>query len=96
MTIVMTMVISTQKTLSASAFKAQCLALMDEVERTGVPVTITKHGRPVAQLAPARPGAVRLPVFGLHKGRLVERDPSDIDRPVVDPSAWSADADNIA
>lgn len=96
MTIVMTMVTFTQRTLSASAFKAQCLALMDEVERTGEPVTITKRGRPVAQLAPARPGPVGRPVFGLHKGGLVALDSSDIDQPAIDPAAWSADEDNVA
>ena len=38
--------------ISAAVFKAECLKLMDEVARTGEPVVITKHGRPVAQLAP--------------------------------------------
>ena len=38
--------------ISAAVFKAECLKLMDEVARTGQPVVTTKHGRPVAQLAP--------------------------------------------
>jgi prevent-host-death family protein len=38
--------------ISAAQFKAECLRLMDEVEKTRQPVVITKHGRPVAQLAP--------------------------------------------
>lgn len=38
--------------ISASAFKARCLALLDEVARTGVPLVITKRGKPVAQLGP--------------------------------------------
>lgn len=93
MTIVMTMVTFTQRTLSASAFKAQCLALMDEVERTGESVLITKHGRPVAQLAPARTEGRS--VFGMHAGRVIELDGHDIDRPVVDPAEWTADEDNL-
>jgi prevent-host-death family protein len=36
----------------AAVFKAECLKLMDEVARTGQPVVITKHGKPVAQLVP--------------------------------------------
>jgi prevent-host-death family protein len=40
------------RTVSASTFKAQCLALMDEVERTGEELLITKHGKVVARLAP--------------------------------------------
>ena len=43
------------KTLSSSEFKAKCLAILDEVARTGEPVTITKRGKPVAQLVPPVP-----------------------------------------
>jgi prevent-host-death family protein len=38
--------------ISAAQFKAECLKLMDQVEKTREPITITKHGRPVAQLSP--------------------------------------------
>jgi prevent-host-death family protein len=38
--------------ISAAVFKAECLKLMDQVEKTRQPIIITKHGRPVAQLAP--------------------------------------------
>ena len=38
--------------IKASEFKAKCLALMDEVERTGKPLIITKKGKPVAELVP--------------------------------------------
>lgn len=38
--------------IPAAQFKAECLKLMDEVEKTRRPIVITKHGRPVAQLAP--------------------------------------------
>ncbi len=94
MTIVMTMVIPTPRRLSASEFKARCLALMDEVERTGEVVIITKHGRPVAQLGPARPARAAVSVFGLHRDQLIEGD-SLADEPVVDPAAWTADEDNL-
>jgi len=57
------------KTLQASQFKAQCLALLDEVARTGEPVLVTKHGRPVAELrAHRRPRAKSL--IGIDKGKL--------------------------
>jgi len=36
----------------ASTFKQQCLALLDQVETTGVPIIVTKHGRPVARVVP--------------------------------------------
>jgi len=36
----------------ASAFKARCLALLDQVERDRVPLLITKRGKPIARLVP--------------------------------------------
>jgi len=36
--------------VKASEFKAKCLALLDEVERTGDRLVITKKGRAVAEL----------------------------------------------
>ncbi len=39
-----------EMTISASRFKAQCLALLDDVGRTGVPLVVTKYGRPVARV----------------------------------------------
>jgi prevent-host-death family protein len=40
------------RTMPAGEFKAKCLAVMDEVQATGLPVLITKRGKPVARLAP--------------------------------------------
>jgi len=54
--------------IKASEFKAKCLALMDEVERTGRSVVITKKGRPVAELVPHK--ASRPQLFGLLKDEL--------------------------
>lgn len=63
---------STPTQISAAEFKATCLDLMDEVDRTGAPIIVTKRGRAVAQLAPVR-ARVRSG-FGLLKGRIVIRD----------------------
>ncbi len=41
------------KRMAAGSFKAQCLAIMDEVQAKRETVVITKHGRPVAKLVPA-------------------------------------------
>lgn len=54
------------RTMMASRFKAECLAVLDQVERMNISVTITKHGRPIARVVPLvderRPtmGSVRL------------------------------------
>jgi prevent-host-death family protein len=36
--------------ISASQFKARCLALLDDVALTGEEIVVTKRGRPVARL----------------------------------------------
>lgn len=40
------------KKMAAGKFKDQCLAVMDTVHRTGEPVIVTKHGKPVVKLVP--------------------------------------------
>ena len=41
-----------KRSIAAGEFKAKCLKLMDEVQATGQEIIITKHGKPVAKLAP--------------------------------------------
>ncbi len=40
------------KMMGAAEFKTHCLRILDEVERTGETVTITKRGHPVAEIRP--------------------------------------------
>jgi prevent-host-death family protein len=56
------------KQMPAGEFKAQCLSIMDQVQKTREPVLITKHGKPVAQLVPA-PGSAD-DIFGYMKGKV--------------------------
>lgn len=70
--------------ISAAAFKAECLRLMDEVARTGRSVVITKHGRPVAQLTPIAPESHSL--FGYMKDTVTIE--GDIVAPIEE--SWSA------
>jgi prevent-host-death family protein len=44
----------TQMMIGATEFKAKCLALLDEIEDQGGTITVTKRGRPVATISPAR------------------------------------------
>jgi prevent-host-death family protein len=48
----MTMVEALMRTMAAGKFKAQCLAVMDEVQAKREPVVVTKNGKPVAKLVP--------------------------------------------
>jgi prevent-host-death family protein len=70
--------------IPAAVFKAECLRLMDEVARTGQPVVITKHGKPVAQLVPvpAEPSSL----FGYMKNTVSIK--GDVVGPTDD--RWSA------
>ena len=47
--------------VSATEFKAKCLALLDEIEQRGGPITITRRGKPVAVLGPAKKKAWKSP-----------------------------------
>jgi prevent-host-death family protein len=40
------------KTIPATRFKQQCLALLENVDPDGI--VITKHGKPIARLVPVR------------------------------------------
>ena len=70
--------------VSASQFKARCLAIIDEVARTRVPVVVTKHGKPVARLVPLEEESIPSLL-----GSVSYRDESDLIDPVDD--SWEAD-----
>jgi prevent-host-death family protein len=57
------------KTMAAAKFKAECLALMDEVNEKREPILVTKNGKPVAQLVPV-PFRGKDPIFGFYKGKM--------------------------
>lgn len=52
--------------IQASKFKAKCLALMDDVVRSGEVLVVTKNGRPIVELHPYSGGRQGSP-FGLHE-----------------------------
>ena len=51
--------IMVMKSVSISEFKAKCLGLIEQVDKTRQPLRITRHGRPVAELVPAGPDRKR-------------------------------------
>jgi prevent-host-death family protein len=71
--------------VAAGEFKAHCLGIMDDVQRTHRAVTITKRGKPVAKLVPV--DDIVEPIFGSLKGRV------QINGDIVGPMAdrWDAD-----
>lgn len=73
-------------TVKASEFKAKCLALMDEVARSGEPILITKNGKPVAELRQVSPPAKK-DLYGAWRHRLIVK--GDIVAPVATDD-WEA------
>ena len=72
------------KEMPAGEFKAQCLAMVDKVQKTGEPVLITKHGKPVAKLVPAL--SVPDDIFGYMAGKV--KIAGDIVRPGHSSEDW--------
>lgn len=70
--------------MPAGEFKARCLQLMTEVERTRRAVTITKRGRPVARLVPVETEAE--PFLGSLRSRI--KITGDITKPAGPPEVW--------
>jgi len=72
------------KQMRASAFKARCLAVMDDVQATGEPVIVTKRGKPVVKVIPIKP--VNDDIFGFMAGKF--DIVGDIESPVVPLKDW--------
>jgi prevent-host-death family protein len=75
------------KDMSASEFKARCLAVLDEVERTGEGVVIRKRGRAVARLVTAAASEDEVPQDSLVGS--VEFL-GDVVGPVLPEDAWES------
>lgn len=76
------------RTIPAGEFKAKCLQLMDEVERGGLTVVVTKRGRPVMQASAPMAAVSERPrsFIGGGKGLLTEHG----DIVAALPNDWSA------
>lgn len=75
------------KTMPAGKFKAQCLAVIDDVHEKHETVVITKHGKPMAKLVPLEEEqAKRKSLFGALRGQV--EIVGDIVGPIVDPDEW--------
>ena len=59
--------------ITASRFKAQCLALMDQVAAEREPIVILKRGQPLVQLVPV-PSQRPASPFGVGSGGRIVRE----------------------
>ena len=74
------------KRMPAGKFKTHCLAVVNEVQTTGEPVLVTKHGNPVVKVVPA--ATKDDSIFGHLAGRA--KIVGDIVSPVTLIEDWEA------
>jgi len=72
------------KKMAAGVFKANCLAVMDDVQAKRETVVITKHGKPVAKLVPINTDKDEIFGFLAGKGAVT----GDIVSPALTPKEW--------
>jgi len=72
--------------VSISEFKAKCLALLEQVNKTKAPLRITRHGKPVAEVVPPTTVMDRAAWIGSMKGRMEIL--GDIISPASDEDEW--------
>jgi prevent-host-death family protein len=70
--------------MAAGSFKANCLAVMDEVQAKHETVVITKRGKPVAKLVPLNTETDEIYNFLAGKGTIT----GDIVSPAISPEEW--------
>ena len=75
------------ETMPAGEFKAKCLAIMDQVAKTGGQVIITKYGHPVAALVPCPPPPAEMPeLWGSCRGEITVN--VDLTEPIGAEEDW--------
>lgn len=75
------------KEIAISEFKAKCLAILDEVQKTQQRILVTRRGRPVAEVGPP-PATDNRDWIGSMKGK--SRILGDIISPANEESDWEA------
>jgi prevent-host-death family protein len=75
------------KSVAISTFKARCLALLEDVARTGKPLLVTKRGKPLARLTAADHSRSSSPQDTL---RHSVETLGDVIAPTLPAAAWDA------
>jgi prevent-host-death family protein len=78
------------KEIAISEFKAKCLALLEQVQKTKKPLRVTRFGKPVAEVVPA---SAQPPTdwLGSMKGEIEIL--GDIVAPANEPNDWETERD---
>lgn len=76
--------IITMKEVAISEFKAKCLAILDEVQKTKQPIRVTRRGRPIAEVSPPSPTNNRDWMGSMKEMKIL----GDIISPASDEDDW--------
>jgi prevent-host-death family protein len=68
--------------ISVSEFKAKCLSLLEQVDKTKAPIRLTKRGKPIADVVPVSPEAADRDWLGFMSDRI--KITGDIVSPIID------------
>jgi len=71
-----------------SKFKATCLAVLEQVRKTGRPLRVTRFGKPVAEIVPPTPAPATRNWLGDMRG--TARIVGDITKPSSELVEWEA------
>jgi prevent-host-death family protein len=82
------------KQVAISEFKAKCLSLLDEVQKTKKPICITRFGKPIAEVSPPSAKAHGADWFGSMKDEI--QILGDIISPANDEDEWEVLRDETA
>jgi prevent-host-death family protein len=72
------------KEVAISEFKAKCLAILDEVQKTKQPIRVTRRGRPIAEVGPPSPANSRDWIGSMKEMKIL----GDIISPASDEDDW--------
>jgi prevent-host-death family protein len=72
------------KEVAISEFKAKCLAILDEVQKTKQPIRVTRRGLPIAEVGPPSPTNSRDWIGSMKEMKIL----GDITSPASDEDDW--------
>jgi len=76
------------KKMAISEFKAKCLAVLDEVQKTKKPILVTRFGEPLAEVIPHSADVTSGSWIGSMKDSM--KILGDIVSPATDEKEWEA------
>jgi prevent-host-death family protein len=74
------------KEVTISEFRTKCFSLLNQVQKTGKPLRVTRFGKPIAEIVPASPLKKTGNWFGSMKGTMEIL--GDIISPANDEEDW--------